>query len=345
MQFIVQKINKYAHNNHGNANENNILARILIHKESTKPYYCKQANNMQHRILYIINPISGRKNKQALHKVIEATTKKAGFYFEIFPSVSTGDYSFLDELIETKSFTTIVIAGGDGTVNQAINSLKKHKLPFAIIPCGSGNGLAFSAGIPKNNQTALDIAFTGKSEWTDAFTINDQFACMLCGLGFDAQVAHDFALDKKRGLITYVKKIITNFFTAKPYPFVLKLNDKTIKSDAYFISIANSNQFGNNFTIAPKASLTDGLLDIVMVTQQTKLNLILQTLVQVSGFNQLQKAETINKDTSVVYFQTNAIQITNSSLAPLHIDGEPVESLKKIDIKIQPKSFQLIYPK
>jgi diacylglycerol kinase family enzyme len=167
---------------------------------------------------------------------------------------------------------------------------------------------------------------------------------MLCGLGFDALVAHDFALDKKRGLITYVKKIFENFFTAKPYSFVLKLNGETIKLEAFFISIANSNQYGNNFTIAPKASLTDGLLDIVIVTQQTKLNLILQTLMQVSGFNQLQKTENVNKDTSVIYFQTNAIEISNPSLAPLHIDGEPVESVKKIEIKIQPKSFQLIYP-
>ena len=299
---------------------------------------------MQRRLLYIINPISGRRNKQTLEELIQTETKKAGFYFEIFPSVATGDYSFLDELIKTKDITHIVVAGGDGTVNQAVNSLRKHQLPFAIIPCGSGNGLAFSAGIPKNAVAALNIAFTGKSEWTDAFTVNDQFACMLCGLGFDAQVAHDFALDKKRGLITYVKKIITNFFVARPYPFVLKINDKTIKLAAFFISIANSNQFGNNFTIAPKASLTDGLLDVVIVTEQTKLNLVLQTLMQVSGFNQLQKGETIDKNTSVVYFQTNNIEITNPALAPLHIDGDPAGSIKKIEIKVQPKSFQLTYP-
>ena len=300
---------------------------------------------MERRLFYIVNPISGRRNKQTLEELIENETKKAGFYFEVFPSVSNGDYSFLDDLITEKKVTHLVVAGGDGTVNQAINSLKKHNLPFAIIPCGSGNGLALSAGIPKNVASALKIAFTGKSEWTDAFTINDKFACMLCGLGFDAQVAHDFALDEKRGLITYVKKIIANFFIAKPYPFVLKINGKTIRLGAYFISIANSNQFGNNFTIAPRTSLTDGLLDIVIVTEQTKLNLILQTLMQVSGFNQLQKGENIDKNTSVVYFQTDNIQIINPSLAPLHIDGEPAESVKKIEIKVQPKSFQLIYPR
>lgn len=299
---------------------------------------------MHRRLLYIVNPISGRRNKQTLENLIQTETQKAGFPFEVFPSVASGDYSFLDELIEAEKFTHIVIAGGDGTVNQAVNSLKKHHLPFGIIPCGSGNGLALSAGIPKNAQYALNTAFTGKSVWTDAFTVNNRFACMLCGLGLDAQVAHDFALDKKRGLITYVKKIIANFFIAKPYPFVLKINDTTIKLGAYFISIANSNQFGNNFTIAPNASLTDGLLDIVIVTEQTKLNLVLQTLMQVSGFNQLQKVENIDKNTSVVYFQTNKIQITNPSLAPLHIDGEPAEIVKKVEIKVQPKCFQLIYP-
>jgi diacylglycerol kinase (ATP) len=300
--------------------------------------------NMGRRILYIINPISGRKNKQTLEELIKGRTIDAKIPFEIFPSVANGDYSFLNEIIKPEKFTHIAIAGGDGTVNQAINSLKKHKLPFAIIPCGSGNGLAFSAGIPKNTEAALNVAFNGKSEWTDSFTINDQFACMLCGLGFDAQVAHDFALDKKRGLITYVQKIIQNFFTSKAYPFTLKLNNKTIKLEAYFISIANSNQFGNNFTIAPKASLTDGLLDIVIVTRQTKLSLLLETLKQVTGFNQLQKAEEIDEHNSVVYFQTDHIEITNPGLAPLHIDGEPVEGFKKIEIAVHPKSFQLVFP-
>ena len=299
---------------------------------------------MQKRFLYIINPISGRKNKQTLEELIKSKTVAAKIPFEIFPSVASGDYTFLDETIKTGKFTHIVIAGGDGTVNQAVNSLKKHRLPFAIIPCGSGNGLAFSAGIPKNIDGALQIAFTGHSEWTDAFIVNNHYACMLCGLGFDAQVAHDFALDKNRGLITYVKKIISNFFTATTYPFELKLNDNILQLDAYFISVANSNQYGNNFTIAPKASLTDGLLDIVIVTQQTKLNLLLNTVIQVTGFNQLQKTENINKDTSVVYFQTSNIQIVNRGLAPLHVDGDPVESVEMIDIKIEPKSFQLVFP-
>lgn len=295
-------------------------------------------------ILYIINPISGTKSKIGLQAFIEEETTKKGFQYKICPSVANGDYSFLDEEIKEGSFTHIVAAGGDGTVNAVIQSLKKHGLPFGILPCGSGNGLAFSAGISKNRATALRTVFKGKAKWADAFTVNEHFACMLCGLGFDAQVAHDFASDKKRGLSTYIKKIIHNFFAAQTYRFNLTFGDTELAIDAYFISVANSNQFGNNFMIAPQASLTDGLLDVVILTQQNKLNVLLHTIMQVSGFNRLQQVEILNENTSVIYFQTASIVINNEQGAPLHIDGEPAHNTHKIEVNIMPKSFQLIFP-
>ncbi|HTM92923.1 MAG TPA: YegS/Rv2252/BmrU family lipid kinase [Flavisolibacter sp.] len=299
---------------------------------------------MKRRLLYIVNPISGRGSKSSLQQIVKTKTTAAGFEFAIYPSVASGDYSFLLPIIKEQKFTDVIIAGGDGTINQVINSLRKIKVQFGIIPCGSGNGLAFSAGIPKNPEKALEIIFKRKSEWCDAFLLNETFACMLCGLGFDAQVAHDFANDPKRGLTTYIKKTISNFFTAKTYPFVLTTNGKQIKTDALFISIANSNQFGNHFTIAPKASLNDGLLDIVVMAKQNKLLALLQAFRQVGGYNQLQKFEVLNENASVLYFQTKEIEIKNTQLAPMHIDGDPVETVNKINVQILKDSFRLIYP-
>jgi YegS/Rv2252/BmrU family lipid kinase len=296
------------------------------------------------KLLYIVNPISGKGNKSSLQEIIKASTAAAGFEFAIYPSVASGDYSFLLPIIKEQKFTDVVIAGGDGTINQVINGLRKANVQFGIIPCGSGNGLAFSAGIPKNPGKALEIIFKGKSGWCDAFLLNETFACMLCGLGFDAQVAHDFANDPKRGLNTYIKKTISNFFTAKTYPFILTTNGKQIKTDALFLSIANSNQFGNHFTIAPKASLNDGLLDIVVMAKQNKLLALLQAFRQVGGFNQLQKFEVLNQNASILYFQTKEIKIENPQLAPLHVDGDPVETKKQLNVQILKDSFRLIYP-
>jgi diacylglycerol kinase (ATP) len=299
---------------------------------------------MQRRLLYIVNPISGTRNKQSLNELIRERTAAAGLPFDIYPSDREGDYSSLDTVIPEKGYTDIVVAGGDGTVNACLAGLSKHRLPFGIIPCGSGNGLAFSAGIPKEPEKALQVVFGGKSAWADAFLINNRFACMLCGLGFDAQVAHDFARDPKRGLATYVKQVFRNFVKAGTYPFEITLHGKTLSLNAYFISIANSNQFGNNFTIAPKASLTDGLLDVVVATSHSRFALLLQTVRQVTGFNRMQQLEMLNDQTGILYFQTKDIRISNPALAPLHLDGEPVDSAPVVDVSILPGSFQLIFP-
>jgi YegS/Rv2252/BmrU family lipid kinase len=298
----------------------------------------------ERKLLYIVNPISGTHNKGGLRSLIESSTKASGIPFEIHSSVANGDYSFLEPLIDEQHFTDIVIAGGDGTVNQVVNSLKATDVRFGILPCGSGNGLAFSAGIPKNYGKALSIIFKGKCEWTDAFLVNDKFACMLCGIGFDAQVAHDFANDPRRGLATYVRKTISNFIAAKAYHFKLELAKRSFETDAFFISIANSNQFGNHFTIAPRASLTDGLLDVVIMTHQSKLSMLLQTIRQVTGFNPLQEVELLNEKAGILYFQTDSISISNPASAPMHIDGDPVLTENKIEVKMLKKHFKLIFP-
>ena len=299
---------------------------------------------MRH-LLYLVNPISGTRAKKNIQQLAESLTKKAGFEFSVLPSSPNGDYNYALDHIEKNKVTDIVIAGGDGTVGQAIGALKHLGLNFGIIPCGSGNGLALAAGIPKDPAAAIELILKGKSLPTDAFLLNKQFACMLCGLGFDAKVAHDFAQQPKRGLGNYVKMVVRNFFSARTWPFEITVKGKNFTTEAYFISIANSNQFGNNFTIAPKASLRDGLLDIVIVTKQNKLNVLLNTFSQLRGKKALQPDSMIDKNKAVVYFQTDSFQLKNTGAAPLHIDGDPASCPDKLDIQILPGCFKLIVGK
>jgi diacylglycerol kinase family enzyme len=168
---------------------------------------------MRH-IIYIINPIAGTRTKKDLQELIEAKTSEQKIPYLIFPSVASGDYSFLKPIIRENRTTDVIIAGGGGTVSHVVSALMDESLNFGIIPCGSGNGLAYTARIPIQPQAAIENVFNGEASPTDGFYINDQFACMLCGLGFDAQIAHDFAQQPKRGLSTYVKEVIRNFFSA-----------------------------------------------------------------------------------------------------------------------------------
>jgi len=299
---------------------------------------------MSRKIIYIINPISGTKSKSDLQQFVEAKTKEKDIPYSVFPSVADGNYSFLHSIIKEEKISDIVIAGGDGTISNVVGSLLNENINFGIIPCGSGNGLAHTAKILKQPAKALDIIFNGKASAIDGFFINDRFACMLAGLGFDAKVAHEFADHPKRGLMTYAQLTLKNFFSINPFRFELRFEKVKIDTDAFFISIANSNQFGNNFTIAPKASLTDGLLDIVIVTAQNKVSFVLQTLKQMAGWNVMEASSIITKKSGIIYFQTDKIEIINHSQAPLHIDGEPAETPDKLSIEIKKKCFRLIQP-
>lgn len=297
---------------------------------------------MQRHIIYIINPISGTRAKKDLQQFIEKRTAEQKIPFQVFPSVASGDYSFLADVIREQKATDIVVAGGDGTVSQVAGSLMQYDVNFGIIPCGSGNGLAYAAKIPKKPEKALDIIFSGKAVAIDGFYINNQFACMLCGLGFDAKVAHEFAHQPKRGLTTYAALVGKNFFSADPYEFKIESNGLTFSAEAFFISIANSNQFGNNFTIAPKALLSDGLLDVVIAKKSAK-PLLLFNLVKQILAGKLNKIEN-SLDNPIIYFQTSELVITNPNNAPLHIDGDPAETPEKLVITIKKKCFRLIQP-
>lgn len=299
---------------------------------------------MQRKILYLINPISGTRNKEALIKLIGEKTSLQNIPFEILHTNKEADYRFLKNKIKEESLTDIVIGGGDGTVSKICSFLLDTEINVGLLPMGSGNGLAFAAGISSNLKKALKIIFKGKTEIIDGFYVNDTFSCMLSGTGFDALVAHDFAETKKRGLSTYILKCLKYFFKSKTFRFTIEVNNSEIKTDAYFISIANSNQFGNFVTIAPMASLSDGLLDIIIVNKMNKLKLVFALIKQILSGKIINLDGRKLKNKGIIYLQAETCKIINHDMAPLHIDGEPATSTKNIEIKIAKKAIKLIRP-
>ena len=291
--------------------------------------------------LIFINPISGTTNKKKIQSYLQEKLTTLHFQYEILPTNELKHYSFLKEKIANENITDVIICGGDGTVNQITSHLLKTKIKVGIIPLGSGNGMAFTAGIPKDYKQALEVILDGKASFVDALTINKNYSCHLCGLGFDAQVSHDFARQSKRGPSTYIKQTLKNFFKAKPFRFEVSANGKTFNTNAFFLSIANSNQFGNSIVIAPKASLSDGLLDIVIVQKSGKFGLVFKLLEQIIRGK---ITSVYNTDKTIQYFQTKKLSIKNLDNAPFHIDGEPMETATSFEVEIIEKAFLLLQP-
>ena len=295
----------------------------------------------QRSFLVFINPISGTRNKKDICTYIREKLTNLQHRYEVLPTNESGQYPFLKEKLFTLNITDVIICGGDGTVNQITAHLINTNINVGIIPLGSGNGMAFTAGIPRNYKKAMDVILKGNAGFVDALRINENYSCHLCGLGFDAQVTHDFASQSTRGPSTYIKQTFKNFFKAKPYRFEVTANGKTFTTNAFFLSIANSNQFGNSIIIAPKASLSDGLLDIVIVQKAGKFGLVFKLLKQISSG----KITSVrNTDKTIQYFQTKKMSIKNLDNAPFHIDGEPMETAATFDVEIIEHAFLLLQP-
>lgn len=297
---------------------------------------------MSRHIVFFINPISGTKNKKKLEEIIIERCSREGIAFQILFTSADGDYRFLKAKVEEDNISDVVICGGDGSLRFIIGALLNTEVRIGIIPSGSGNGLARTAGIPQSIKGALDVVFKGTAKPVDAIIINRQLTCHLSGLGFDAKVAHDFARQKKRGLQTYLTQVARNFFSIKNYHFEIEIDGKIFKEKAICVCVANSNQFGNNFKIAPKASISDGLMDVVIFRKDLKIWTLMALARQVfTGKTSRLREKNLEKK-KVLYFQTTKINIQNPDNAPFHIDGDPAETKKEFVIEILPGAFKLL---
>jgi YegS/Rv2252/BmrU family lipid kinase len=301
--------------------------------------------NTEHRkILFLVNPVSGTGNKEKIKNQIVISTRTQNIPFEICDTDPEGNYNYLATKIEAEKITDVVICGGDGSINQVLSYLQNTEVNIGIIPIGSGNGLAMGAGISRKLKKALGVVFQNKTKKIDAYMVNDKFGCMLTGLGFDANVASAFSKQKRRGLLGYIYVCLKVFFKKDAYRIRINIDGRAWEEKIFFISIANSNQFGNHITIAPKAILNDGLLDVVLVTKMNPFLSAIYLLKQIL-FGRVQRVNSEDlKKKKIYYWQTSEIEIENKDLAPLHIDGEPKTTSGRIRIKLIPQAIRLLIP-
>lgn len=284
------------------------------------------------------NPISGGGRASRLAIWARKRLANEGLEGILMETDAGGDYGRASALIEELGITDVLVVGGDGTVNAVIGALRGMEVCFGILPAGSGNGLAFGAGISGNKAKAMALILEGNARHIDAFEVNGKFGCMVYGAGLDGEVAFHFAKGKRRGLYGYLGLVLSSFLKAKKYSFELGCSEFSERVSAYFISIANSNQYGNHFQVAPAASLSDGKLDVVVAASSNKWSLLGDM------FRHLllrRAAHTPDKRRGVIYFQTSSLRLRNEDLAHCHLDGEVAGSPMDIDLRVIPSAFRM----
>ncbi|MFY9162021.1 MAG: diacylglycerol kinase family protein [Paludibacteraceae bacterium] len=291
---------------------------------------------MRNKILFIVNPKSGTLKKT---NWIAMATKMLAQEFDLEFQYTThrGHAHELAKNAVSESVPIVVAVGGDGTVNEIAGALVHTETALAILPLGSGNGLARDLGIstllPFN---AIETIKRGKTLKIDYGTANGVPFFCTCGIGFDAHISQLFATNKKRGFINYIYLSIREYFRYKPVECKLEYNGTTLTKQAFIINCANIQQLGNQAFIAPKADFTDGLLNITIIQPFGFLGALrLGTRLFLKQIDKIKYTET---------FTCKRITLTVPKHTPFHYDGEPMPIPTQITVEAVKQALKVIVP-
>lgn len=286
------------------------------------------------RILFIINPISGTASKAGIPEAIEQYLDKSKFTYDIVKTEYAGHATELSRKAAADGYDIVVAIGGDGTVNEVARGIVHTNTALAIIPCGSGNGLARHLLIPLNVKKDIEIINECEIHDLDYCVINGHDFFCTCGMGFDAFISFKFAEAGKRGPITYVQQILEKGLSYKPETYEVENEEGTRHYKAFLITCANASQYGNNAYIAPQASMSDGLMDVVIMEP---FDILEAPQIAIDMFG-----KTLDKSSRIKTFRTKHLRIHRSSEGPIHYDGEPVMTGADIDVHVETKGIKIV---
>lgn len=287
------------------------------------------------RALAIINPKSGTSSKgNVAQKINEAFLQSDYTLYTSYTRHAGHAYELARQAVRD-GYDRIIAVGGDGTVNEVARALRHTGVSLAIIPMGSGNGLARALGLPMNVGEAALIAAGGSEELIDCCQANEKPFFCTCGMGFDAEVSAAFSEAPFRGFLSYAKTSIEHYIKYRPEPYRIEIEGEgVIETEAFVVAAANASQYGNNAHIAPRASMQDGKVDIVVLRPFNVLDLPQITLQLFS--------KKLEENVHQSSYQTSRATFIRSRAGVVHLDGEPMEMPERIEISVFPASIRVV---
>ena len=285
-------------------------------------------------IVFIMNPISGTVSKRAIPSMIEKLLDKELFSYDIRETQYAGHATEIAHQAIDEGVDIVCAIGGDGTVNEVGRALVGSQTALAIIPCGSGNGLARHLMLPMDAGKAIKIINMCEIHDLDYGIINEKPFFCTCGMGFDAFISMKFAEAGKRGLTTYLENVLKEGLKYEPETY--EIEDETGKKryKAFLISAANASQYGNNAYIAPQASMSDGKLDVIIMEP---FDVLEAPQISIDMFN-----KTLDKNSKIKTFKTQHIHVSRKEPGLIHYDGDPVMTDADVDISIVSKGIKMV---
>lgn len=291
---------------------------------------------MKQKIRFIVNPISGIGKQKDIPHLIENYLDKSKFDFDISYTEYRKHAKSLAYQSSRDGFDIVCAVGGDGSVHEVGTALIGTKTKLAILPTGSGNGLARHLHISLDIKEAIKCINENNSIQMDTVVVNDKPFLGTGGYGFDALIAKRFDEHDSRGFRSYIKLVAKELlkFSAKKITF--EVNGKSRKVSAFLFSIANASEFGNGFCVSPNSSVTDGKLEMCILRPFS-----IWTAPFIA-YRYFKRTADKSKFIEIIPFEKARIKLIDQIA---HYDGEPFDVREELNVEIVPKSLHILVGK
>ena len=230
------------------------------------------------KILVITNPLAGGGKTLRLLPRIKQWLSATAHEFSFITPPSAEEMRLEIVKAADKGIEALLLIGGDGTVHQALRAIAETNLPFGYLPCGRGNDFARNIGVPSKLKKSCSLLSRPSFHEVDLPRINHLPFVAVAYVGFAAEV-NRLANDGRGyfgGTLGYIVCVLKTLKTFKPFEVEITIDDHTWRERVMMVSVANAPFYGGGMKIAPDANMNDGVFDICIVQEISKLELLQQ---------------------------------------------------------------------
>ena len=233
-------------------------------------------------------------------------------------------------------FDIVCAVGGDGSVHEVGTALIGTETKLAILPAGSGNGLARHLKIPLNLIEAIQSINEQNTSVMDTVLVNDKPFLGIGGYGFDALIAKKFDEFHTRGFWSYAKLVLREYASYKPISVKIEFPTYQRELPVVLCTLANSSEFGNGFCVSPYSNISDGKIELCILKPFS----MWKAPAVVYRF--FKRTSHLSRFSEIIPVEKVRITLTHKMA---HYDGEPFEVRNELNVQVIPKSLNILVGK
>jgi YegS/Rv2252/BmrU family lipid kinase len=285
------------------------------------------------RLLFIMNPSSGRSSNDEPTEIIEKTMADRGLDFRIFHTSGENDVQRIAATLKELSPEVVIACGGDGTVQLVAKSLIGKNIDMGILPLGSANGLAKALEIPGKVEDALELIINkAATVQLDVLQVNGHICVHLCDIGINALLVKSYEESGDKGMIGYAKHLMPSIRESEQMKYSIQTPEETFEEEGYMLVIANANRYGTGVKISD-GSVSDGRFEICNVKQVDFPSAVKAGLTALNVF--------LDRNMFSDVITCTQANITLDRKAHLQIDGEYIGEVDQVNVEIIPSAIRI----